>query len=49
MVSRNDKYFHTDSPVFYKNKVMKKNTKSPKYYYISALDWALSNNQTTAL
>lgn len=40
---QNDKYFQSDFPMFYKNKIKKSGSKN-KYFYRSAIDSALKNN-----
>ena len=46
--SENSKYFSSDFPMFYKNKIVKSNNKE-KYFYRSAIDMALRNNQVSAV
>jgi hypothetical protein len=46
-----DKYesnFQADFPIFYKNKIQKSNNKN-KFFYRSAIDSALRNNQIRAV
>lgn len=46
-----DKYkdmFQDEFPIFYKNKIQKSNNKS-KFFYRSAIDSALRNNQLRAV
>jgi hypothetical protein len=46
-----DKYkdmFQDEFPIFYKNKIQKSNNKS-KFFYRSAIDSALRNNQIRAV
>ena len=45
---KNEKYFQSDYPIFYKNQIQK-NGKSTKYYYRSAISNALKNNQIRAV
>jgi len=45
---KNSKYFHNEYPLFYKNKITKSNNQE-KYYYRSAIDNALRNNQIRAV
>ena len=52
---RFDDYFTEEVPIFYKNKIAKINSSSvdtivpTKYYYQSAIDLALKNNQVRAI
>jgi hypothetical protein len=39
----NDEYFNPEIPIFYRNKITKKNNQK-KYYYRNAIDNALRNN-----
>ena len=41
-------FFDKDYPLFYKNKIQKTNNKD-KYFYRSAIDNALRNNQISAI
>lgn len=45
---KNAKYFQSDFPLFYKNKIQKSNNKK-KFFYRSAIDSALRNNQIRAV
>jgi hypothetical protein len=45
---QNERYFQSDFPMFYKNKI-KKNGVNNKYFYRSAIDSALKNNQIRAV
>jgi hypothetical protein len=44
----NSQYFQTENPLFYKNKIVKKNNKN-KFYYRSAIDSALKHTHEIAL
>ena len=44
----NEKFFQSQYPLFYKNKIAKSNNKD-KYFYRSAIDNALRNNQIRAV
>ena len=41
--AKNEEFFQSDFPIFYKGKIQKSNNKD-KYFYRSALDSALKNN-----
>lgn len=43
-----EKFFDKEYPLFYKNKIQKTNNKD-KYFYRSAIDNALKNNQVSAI
>jgi len=45
---KNKSLFQADFPIFYKNKIQKSNNKD-KYFYRSAIDSALKNNQIRAV
>ena len=45
---KNDKFFQSDFPLFYKNKIQKNNNKK-KFFYRSAIESALRNNQIRAI
>ena len=45
---RHKRFFQSDFPLFYKNKIQKSNNQN-KYYYRSAIDNALKNNQVSAI
>lgn len=45
---KNSQFFSEEFPMFYKNKIIKTN-KPGKYFYRSAIDMALRNNQVTAV
>ena len=45
---KNKDYFGEEFPLFYKNKIQKGNNRE-KYYYRSAIDSALGNNQLRAV
>lgn len=40
---QNDQYFNEEYPIFYKNKISKKNNPE-KFFYRSAIDTAMKNN-----
>jgi len=44
----NSPYFQSEYPLFYKNKITKSNNKD-KFFYRSAIDNALKNNQIRAI
>jgi hypothetical protein len=44
----NYKYFSCDYPIFYKNKIQKKDNKD-KFFYRSAIDLAIKTNQLSAV
>ena len=46
--SDNEQYFDEKFPIIYKTKIQKKNNKKA-YYFNSAIDYALKNNQIFAL
>lgn len=45
---KNKQFFQKEFPIFYKNKIQKTNNKQ-KYFYRSAIDSALRNNQIRAV
>lgn len=45
---QNSQFFSEEFPLFYKNKIVK-NNKPGKYFYRSAIDMALRNNQVSAV
>ena len=45
---KNSQYFQNDYPIFYKNKIQKSNNKD-KFFYRTAIDSALRNNQIRAV
>jgi hypothetical protein len=45
---KNNQFFQTDYPIFYKNKITKSNNTS-KYFYRSPVNSALRNNQIRAV
>jgi len=48
LADRNKEFFQSDFPIFYKNKIQKSNNKT-KFFYRSAIDSALRNNQIMAV
>lgn len=48
LADKNSEFFSDDFPMFYKNKIVKTN-KPGKYFYRSAIDMALRNNQVSAV
>lgn len=46
--SHNSEYFSNEFPVFYRNKIQKKNNQE-KFFYRSAIDTAMKNNQVQAV
>ena len=46
---QNEEYFQSDFPIIYKNKIKKSGGNYDSYYYRSAIDSSLKNNQVKAV